>query len=271
LHFGVSPDRTLEDVEVAPARPGIAKLVGARGGAGLRAVLREVAPGEQEAGTPLGLLLDDVAGSTLIAAFAWSRWREWKDMMAPASESGAPSQQRRTMVGICAGFRPGSKALGDDGSSHPENRHNVAGVPPLADVDDPLGWHDLDPHPPVAMRRARRIDVWCEGDSIVIDAMFRDSCWQPDGLEVAVHEYSIDASIDRLSGALTSVVATPRVLPFAECPAAAPNAAWMVGATARELRTEVLDRLRATNCCTHLNDALRSLAEAPVLAAELSS
>jgi DUF2889 family protein len=271
LHFGIGPDRTLEDVEVAPNRPGIGRLVGARGGAGLRSVLSEVAPAEHEAGTPLGLLLDDVAGSTLIAGFAWSRWRDWKDMMSPATGSGAPPPPRRTMVGICAGFRPGSKALGDDGSSHPEMRHNVAGVPPLADPDDPLGWHDLDPHPPVAMRRARRIDVRLDGDSIAIDAMFRDSCWQPDGLEVAVHEYSIDASIDRASGVVTSVAATPRVLPFAECPAAAPNATWMVGATARELRTEVLDRLRATNCCTHLNDALRALAEVPILAAELSS
>jgi len=35
------------------------------------------------------------------------------------------------------------------------------------------------------------------------------------------------------------------------------------------MRTEVLQRLRATDCCTHLNDGLRSLAEVPVLAATL--
>jgi hypothetical protein len=269
FHIGVGPDRTLEDVQVWPARPGILSLVGARGGGQLRATLRQVAPDELQAGTPLSLLLDDIAGSTLIAGFAWSRWRDWKEMTAPAARSDQPDVRRRTMVGICAGFRPGSKALGADGSSHPEMRHNVAGVPPLADPDDPIGWHDLDPHPPVAMRRARRIDTWMQGDSIAVDAMFRDSCWQPDGLEVAVHEYSIEASVDAASGTITSVEATPRVLPFAECPAAAPNAAWMVGAAAGQLRTEVLERLRSTDCCTHLNDALRSLAEVPILAAAL--
>ena len=37
----------------------------------------------------------------------------------------------------------------------------------------------------------------------------------------------------------------------------------------RYLRAEVLRRIRGTDCCTHLNDALRSLAEVPVLAATL--
>ena len=59
----------------------------------------------------------------------------------------------------------------------------------------------------------------------------------------------------------------PRVLPYAECPGAAPNASRMAGTDLRTMRTEVLQRLRATDCCTHLNDGLRSLAEVPVLAA----
>ena len=52
-------------------------------------------------------------------------------------------------------------------------------------------------------------------------------------------------------------------------PGGAPNTAWLAGATARNLRTEVLERIQRTDCCTHLNDALRSLAEVPVLAALL--
>ncbi len=56
------------------------------------------------------------------------------------------------------------------------------------------------------------------------------------------------------------------MLPYAECPGAAPNASWMAGTELRAMRTEVLERLRATDCCTHLNDGLRSLAEVPVLA-----
>jgi Protein of unknown function (DUF2889) len=268
-HIGVGTDRSLEEVAVTPTRRGIERLVGARGGAALRAVLREVAPAELDEGTPLYLILDDIAGATLIAGFAWSRWNDAWLRPAAAGDGTRPAPPRRTMAGICAGFRPGSAALGPDGSSRSDLRHNVAGVPPLADAADPWSWHVLDPHPPVAMRRARRIDVWRDGTALAIDAMFRDSCWQPDGVEVAVHEYSLRATVDADSGTLTAVEATPRVLPFAECPAAAPNASWMVGASARQLRTEVLERLRSTDCCTHLNDALRSLAEVPVLAAAI--
>ena len=265
--IGLGADKSIEDISVTPHRPGIDRLVGARGGNGIRAALSEVSPEDLEDGSPLCLILDDVPGSGLISAFAWSRWDDdWMKRAAAPPAGAKGSRGRRPIVGTCAGFRPGSSALGVDGGSHPENRQNVAGVPALADPADPLGWHDLDPHPPVAMRRARRIDVWRDGSSIVADAMFRDSCWQPDGEEVAVHEYAIDAVIDVASGYLTAVSATPKVLPFAECPAAAPNAAWLVGVPASKLRTEVLERLRSSDCCTHLNDALRALTEVPVLA-----
>jgi hypothetical protein len=64
-------------------------------------------------------------------------------------------------------------------------------------------------------------------------------------------------------------MAEPRVLPYPECPGAAPNAVNIVGVPVAELRKEVLTRIRSIHCCTHLNDALRSLAEVPVLAASL--
>ena len=63
--------------------------------------------------------------------------------------------------------------------------------------------------------------------------------------------------------------ALPRVLPYVECPLAATNAEWLVGTPLALLRREVLDRLRGEDCCTHLNDALRALAEVPVLAGAL--
>ena len=266
VHAGIGADRTIEDLAVAPGRPGIGRLVGARAGGGLRAAIGEALPDDLAGGTPLYLLLDDLAGGSLIAGFAWSRWSDqWRDR--PQGEDAPP---KRTMVGVCSGFRPGSSALGPDGAVHPERRHNVASVPALVDPDDPVGWHPLDPHPPVAMRRARRIDVWFDGDIVRVDAMFRDSCWQPDGAEVSVHEYALAASIGLHSGLVTAVTAEPRVLPFPECPAAADNAGRLVGTPARDLRSEVLNRLRATDGCTHLNDALRALAEVPVLASALS-
>ncbi len=172
------------------------------------------------------------------------------------------------MVDICSGFQSGSSALRNDGSII--HNQNTAHPGPLADPTDPLGWHELDEPPVPAMRRARRIDVWEEEDGTLgIDAMFRDSAWDPDGSEVVVHEYQLLGQADRATGVLLSVTAVPRVLPYAECPGAAPNASWMAGTDLRAMRTEVLERLRATDCCTHLNDGLRSLAEVPVLAAAL--
>ena len=148
-------------------------------------------------------------------------------------------------------------------------RQNTAVPGPLVDPADPLGWHVVDPQPEMAMRRARRIDVWEEDGFLGIDAMFRDSTWDPDGTEAVVHEYHITARADTVTGVLLSVQAQPRVLPYAECQGAAPNASWMLGTELRQMRTQVLERLRASDCCTHLNDGLRSLAEVPVLAASL--
>jgi hypothetical protein len=310
MAVGVSSTRVIEDIDVTPTRPGVARLVGAKAGGGLRRAIDEALPDERERGGPLYLLLDDMAGSSLIAGFAWSQGADaLRPPTTPTPEQAAAmaalaaQYQPRSMEGICSGFRPGSSALTPDGFVNRDRQHNVAVVPPLADAHDPVGWHNLDPPPEVAMRRARRIDVRFagsvperrtgsvpgrrtgsvpgrrtgsvperqRGDQLVVDAMFRDSCWRPDGVEVAVHEYRVDATVDLATGVVTSVVAEPRVLPYPECPGAAPNAAWLVGASARELRREVLERIQGINCCTHLNDALRSFAEVPVLAAELAA
>jgi hypothetical protein len=271
----VGTGRVIEDITVTPESFSIGDLLGAQGGSRLRDAVDAAAAAEREAGTPLYLLLDDIPGATLIAGFAWSRWR---DVLARhfAANGGpnhlarqAAAARGRKMEGICAGFRPGSSSLAPGGFLNTELDQNVAIVPPIADADDPIGWHDMPAHPAIAMRRARRIDVFLDGPEAGIDAMFRDSTWGPDGTEVAVHEYHIDARADVASGTLTAVVAEPRVLPYSECPAAAANAGRMVGAEMAGLRAEVLSRLRGTDSCTHLNDALRSLAEVPVLLAQI--
>jgi Protein of unknown function (DUF2889) len=257
-------ERDIERISSDPLPPGLERLRGCRAGANLRAAIAEELPGEVSAGTPLHLLLDDLAGSTLIAGFAFFRWADH----IPGFAERMLNAPRRYMRDICSGFRDGSSALLPDGTIS-GLKHNVAVVPPLADASDPLSWHELSDHPEIAMRRARRIDVWDEDGTLGVNAMFRDSCWDPDGTEIAVHEYEITAEADRATGVLTSMHAEPRVLPYPECPGAAPNAAWLVGTEMRTLRIDVLERLRSTDCCTHLNDALRALAEVPVLAASL--
>ena len=114
------------------------------------------------------------------------------------------------------------------------------------------------------MRRARRIDVTL-GDAVTIDAAFQDSAPRPDGTRMALHEYRLAVTADPASLRVTSILAQPRVLPFPECPSATRNMTRLLGTPLIDLREKVLDELRGTAGCTHLNDALRALAAAPSL------
>jgi hypothetical protein len=264
MRVEVAPDRTIEDILAEPARPAIGRLIGSRGGGRLRGMLGEVVPEERAAGTPLYLLLDDISGATLIAGFAYSQWTT--NWMSPAP--GQPSPRRR-MEGICTGFQPGSSALDSDGSGR--STHRIMPVQPLPSEADPVGWHHLDDISEVSMRRARRIDVRLSdaGDVMEVDAMFQDSATTPAGGRIAVHEYRVEATADPATGTLLSVSADPRVLPYQECPLAARNVDRLVGTPLPAMRAAVLDRLKGIDGCTHLNDALRALAEVPVLAQQL--
>jgi hypothetical protein len=250
----MAADRTILAIECDPPRAEVGRLVGSRGGGHLRHALEHVLPQDMAAGSPLYLLLDDLSGASLISSWAWSRWTE-EPRDAPLA---------RQMENICTGFRTGSSALVREGPRRMV--HNCTLVPPLAHPDDPAGWHDVDDLQGVSMRRARRIDVWAD-DLIRIDSHFQDSASTPDGgRRMAVHEYLLAATIEPAAGTLLSVEADPRTLPYRECPTAAGNVGRLLGASARDLRQIVLVELAKTAGCTHLNDALRALAEAPILA-----
>jgi hypothetical protein len=255
-------DRTIVAIEATPNRPAIGQLVGSRGGGHLRKALDQVFPEERLGATPLHLILDDLSGASLVAGWAWSRWTtEWQRSIAAAQGQARP--QGRKMEGICSGFRPGSSALNPNGTSSPGQ--SFTPVVDLRNPDDPEGWHGFtDQQGVVGMRRARRIDVWVDG-LIHIDSAFQDSATDPAGGRVAVHEYRLTATADPVSLELLSVEADPRVLPYRECPTAAGNASRLVGSRLPELREKVLVELRGTLGCTHLNDALRALAEVPNL------
>jgi hypothetical protein len=90
-------------------------------------------------------------------------------------------------------------------------------------------------------------------------------------VETVVHEYGLRAAVNRESLRLASIEADPRVLPFPTCPAAARNVNLLVGEPLRTLRHRVLELVVGTDGCTHLNDALRALAEVPVLMDELTA
>ena len=257
----LKPDRTIAEITTEPARNKAALLVGHRGGSHLRAALDEVMPEERRNATPLYLLLDDISGASLVAGWAWSQWTDDWLGSARRAASDAGMAKALNMEGVCIGFRPGSSALDPDRIAQTSGG---APAPDLRHPDDPEGWHPFPDHEGVAMRRARRIDV-SMGDVIVIDAAFQDSATTPDGGRMALHEYRLAVTADPVSLQILSIEADPRVLPFAECPSATLNLPRLMGAPLSEMRERVLAELKGTAGCTHLNDALRALAEAPAL------
>ena len=260
-----APDRTIERVATYPHRDGIERLVGGRAGHSFRGQLAAVVPDDLRHGTGLYLLLDDLAGATLIARFAFWHWPGEGNSLARPND--VPASNRR-MEGVCIGFRPGSSSLTQDGGHQPVR--GLRRVQELPDPADPLSWHQMQQHREVSMRRARRIDVTIDGAEIRVDSMFQDSATTPDGGRVAVHQYKVTATADARTSVLQTISAEPRVLPYQECTLAPANVPWLIGTPLRELRTAVLERLKGTNGCTHLNDAVRALAEVPALAARLS-
>lgn len=258
------PDRAIVSIEATPRRPALSRLIGSRGGGGLRQALEDAVPEERRRAAPLYLILDDIAGTSLVSGWAWSQWDlNWFTTARSALKDFDLEKAFRSRLGICAGFAEGSSGL------DPHADRSGTPAPDLRNPDDPEGWHRFaDQAGAVGMRRARRIDVRLN-TRIVIDAAFQDSATTPSGGRAVVHEYTLSATADAHSLRLLSVEAEPRVLPFVECPSAAANVARLVGTPLPELRERLLAELRGTVGCTHLNDALRALAEAPALAEHL--
>ena len=260
----LSPERSIMSIEAQPPRAALSLLVGERGGGGLRRALEQVIPEERRNATPLYLILDDIAGASLVAGWAWSQWDpNWMENSRKMLKGFDLEKAFRSREGICSGFAPGSSAF------NPGTNRAGTPTPDLVNPQDPEGWHEFTAqHGHVGLRRARRIDVRLEGD-IVIDSAFQDSATTSAGGRAVVHEYRLTASADVKSLRLTSIEAEPRVLPFVECPNAANNVARLLDTPLPQLRDKVLLELKGTAGCTHLNDALRALAEVPALVQQL--
>ena len=172
------------------------------------------------------------------------------------------------MEGVCTGFAPGSSALMPDGTPVLEYRSS-ASVGALVNPADPDGWHKLSEQTGIAMRRARRLDLWVDDGLLHVDLGFQDSGTAPDGGRVAVHEYVVTATVDPATMTVASLEADPRILPYRECPGATANITRLIGQPVASLRGSVLEILPGPLGCTHLNDVLRSLSDLATLAVPL--
>jgi hypothetical protein len=266
----LAEDKTITAITATPAPAKIDQLVGVRGGNHLRLFIKETMPELISEGAPIYLPLDDISGTSLVSAFAWSQWNEeWSErMLAKLS----PAELERIMadrVNVCWGLQTGNSGITGTASRRDIAEADAGDVRNPA---DPEGWHELFEMDGPGFRRARRIDVQRDDDAglIRIEAAFQDSAKRHDNGRGAIHEYNISATADLATGKLLTLEPEARILPFGECPGAIHNTQRLLGRTLSEIREAVLEQLRGPQGCTHLNDALRAFAEVPKLAGYLA-
>ena len=256
--------RKLQALDADPDGDLAAMLVGSPVASGFRRLVDGAVPQHRQAQSPLYLLLDDLPVAALISGYADLYFR-------PDMVGDRPAGHPRSDV--CSGWRADGTMMT---AIRDEGRIPVPigpPAPPLERQGDELSWHRLEPLPPGGMRRHRRLDVYRDLASetpLRVDAMFRDTHVDPDGVETVLHEYSIEATVDE-ELRFTSIEAAPRVLPWIECPWAAPSATRLCGEPVHGLRRLVRDNFHGVETCTHLNDMLRSLADIAPLAARLTA
>lgn len=249
--------RSLERITTSPLAD-VASLTELHVGRGFRAAVEAAVPDDASTSSPLFLLLDELPVASLISGYALLYTGA-----VPTGRDAPPMNEN-----ICAGWRSDGTMMvsvrGGDGVPVPY------GPPanPIETPDDPHSWHPISELPAGAMRRRRLVEITPESARPVW-AMFRDTHIDPTGAETVLHEYVVTADIDREAGCLTSCTATPKVLPWPECPAAAASAERLIGIPLDEIRSHVRGELTGTSTCTHLNDLLRSLGDLPALLAAL--
>ena len=256
LDMVVDPARTVLDISADPPLAGIEALRGGSAVGGFRRAIAPLVDNPTTRDRPLAVLLDDVVGSIVMSGWLASKWIPPIDHQV----------DRTSQENVCSGYATGSKALYD--------RSEIDAVRPVGPIepdDDPQAFHPLQPDADRTIRRVRRIDIWRDGADLRLDAMFQDSGIVPGTRRAVLHEYRLLARAEQRDGGLVlaEIAAIPGSLPYSECLGPELSAQRLVGTPMAELRRKVLTELRGPIGCTHLNDALRSLAEADGLAGNL--
>jgi hypothetical protein len=248
-----------------PVVEGTDALVGRVASTGFRAVIDDAV--DTASGSILYLLLDEIPASVLVSGYAIGHAASRGELVAQDMARVRPPGPALQVPDLCAGFRVGGVI---QTSIEGEGRAPLVTGPPatqILDPDDELGWHEMPGLRSNEMRRARRHDLWRDRDGTLrVDAFFRDSHMAPDGVETVVHEYTLEVSVDEDRGVVLSCAATPRVLPWFECPDAAASAGRLAGMALKGLRPRVRAELVGPTTCTHLNDTLRELEDVLALA-----
>jgi hypothetical protein len=243
------PERQIAAIAVDPPAAGVDRLVGVRASSGFRQAVDEAVPDART--HPLRFqLLDDVPTALLVSGYAIQAGGV---KMRPG---GGPRLQHPD---LCAGWATGGTILVEMDATGQAPVVTGPEAPSLRRDDDDIAWHQTTALPANSMRRSRRLDLWEQHGVIAVDCFFRDSHVDAQGLETAVHEYTVTASIDPETMRFLSCDTAVGALPWLECPGAVASSQRLIGAPAEGLRPWVRETFVGPSTCTHLNDTLRSL------------
>jgi hypothetical protein len=263
----------VSQIATSPSIEGIEALVGRGAGGGYRKFLNEIVQEHDLVGTLQFQLLDDLSGASLVSGYAPQlalAHRGEHDAEEEIAESADATQIMLAMGDVCAGWRSGGTIMSSVESIGRPPMLQGPPCPPLDDLGDDHAWHDFAAEmTPNAMRRVRRIDVTRGLEPrtpLSVDAMFRDTHMDRDGTVTIVHEYQLAAEVDPATFIVLSIEATPRVLPYRECPEAAASGQRVVGTSTSGLRARARTEFVGASTCTHLNDVLRALEDVDHLA-----
>jgi hypothetical protein len=261
--------RLLKSIRARPPQPSVERLVGLAASGGFRRAVDETIPPGERGGSLAYQLLDDLPTALLVSGVALA-----SAGMYPIRGNFSTMASR---ADICAGWASGATIMVEgERLGHPPIVIGPAAPPLDSPRSDPLAWHASEPMAPHSTRRCRRIDVWIErndqplGETVRVEAFFRDSQADVDAVETVVHEYLVSAELQPGSLEFVSCDAEIGVLPWVECPSAAASASRVVGTTPGDLRERVRQTFVGTTTCTHLNDTLRALACLDYLAGALA-
>lgn len=252
---GSGAGRPITTISASPDVPGLRELLGAAAGGGFRRAAAAAVPDELARRSVLYQLLDDVPVTALISGYA---------LVANQRPVRFGPERIGRLIDLCAGYQAhGTMMQWIDRQGRVPSVYGPA-APTLA-IDD--GWPVLADLPVNAMRRHRVLDVApLPGGTVQVHAWFRDVFQRADGQRTIVHEYDVDATVDPATATVVQIAATPRVLPWAECPQAAASAGRLRGQSLLDAREDVRAGFIGRTTCTHLNDQLRSLADVVELA-----
>jgi hypothetical protein len=168
-------DKKIDAITAEPEPANLERLIGERGGGHLRLVLKDIMPELLEAGDPLYLVLDDISGTALVSAFAWSQWHDdWGRMIRERMSDEEFDRVMSQRVNVCWGLQEGNSGVRPGG---PPRSVAEADAGELRNAADPEGWHELPESEGPGFRRARRIDVSRDPASglLRVNSSFQDS------------------------------------------------------------------------------------------------